>query len=493
MNRISAVLAVALAGVACGQPGDLSLMDSSADSQDSLGQESPSAAPDLSAARDWWAIHVISARAERPLDGPDETLEVVYRGEEAAVERYGSLLLMEGDIAVTPTDLEPPRDSRASGLIEKGVSRQGIGFRWPGGVIPYRFGTYDIAGTTLTGSLSQAQRQLILDAMEDWEEAVPALSFRDRDANDSNFITFNLSSVCSSALGRGAGDSELNGQNGVPSALAGEQLIRITDGCLNTFSIHHEIGHALGLFHEQTRVDQVGAGQVQINWGSIQGCPDTATQASQCGAAACSANPALCGCAAPYVAASCDKFRNFVSGGSRRDMFDHDFDSVMHYPTTAFTKAGAGPSITVLAIDPNTMLPYDVGQRDHLSGLDIASVAALYPRLRLQDVLFARTGAQALCRLDGRRDDANTNFAITGLPSGTHANDLMDTDSLGEGDYSVSCRAFSGFWASSYSYPASTRTFNPANLPQSQREQYEVSNTRVRLLNPGLIAVLFGA
>jgi hypothetical protein len=432
--------------------------------------------------------HVSIESMERPASTPDEVVRISYRGEEVLAERHGSLWLVEGDITVTESELKQ-EDPSSRG--NKGVSRQGANRRWPNGVVPFRFGTYNIAGTTLNGTLTAAEQQTIRDAMAAWSLAAPRLRFRDRIASDANFITFNRSSVCSSPVGVSAGDAE------VANPLAGEQIIRLAPGCIANFSVHHEIAHSLGLHHEMTRADQATAGKVQINWGNVLGCPNAATSAAGCGASACTTTPANCGCASPYDSDDCDRFHNFVSNAQRSDIFGHDFDSVMHYGTNAFAKAGAGNTITVLENDPATGAPYAVGQRNHLSLNDMKSMRVLYPVWRVHTTFFARTGRYPLCTLEGREDDANINRTVSGdAVVAAHQNGrelITDVFGLGFGsaDLSLTCSAEAVFWASNYGYPAPTRTVDPASLPANQRETFTATVT-LRILNPGLIPVMFG-
>lgn len=434
--------------------------------------------------RDWWNNTREIGDSEGPHRAPDELIDVNYRGRPVTVERYGSLLLLEGDVQVTSADIE---DEHGEGeLVQKGVSRQGRNFQWPGGVVPFRFGTYNnIADDgTLSGSLSTTQRGVIEDALDELMALVPGLTFRPRVASDANFITFNLSSVCSSSIGRAPGDSELGN-----AALPGEQIIRLSAGCVNRGVVQHEVAHALGVHHEQTRKDRDSF--VRVNWGNVQGCPNNATSAADCDG--CPGNPQACGCTQAQVNNNtCRRAHNFGTDNARSNLFGYDYESVMHYGVREFAKSGAGDSLTVLKNDPQTGAPYAVGQRSRVSNTDVAVLRALYPVMHVHDVLFARTGKTTLCRFDGRAEDANTNYSVSGgIPSSAMSGALVDTNKLTEGSYTVTCSATSAFWSQNYDYPAYTRTINPSNVSSSNRETYTASNVRVRVLNPGLIATLF--
>ena len=100
----------------------------------------------------------------------------------------------------------------------------------------------------------------------------------------------------------------------------------------------HEIGHAVGLWHEQSREDRDR--NVRINWANIQAGQE-------------------------------HNFNQHITDGD--DIGAYDFGSIMHYGPTAFTSNGQ-PTIVTLGGQA-------IGQRTGLSAGDIAAVTAMYPQL----------------------------------------------------------------------------------------------------------------
>merc|ERR1712121_45203 len=129
--------------------------------------------------------------------------------------------MFEGDIQVTPEQME---------RLKKGTNSFGsiVGRRWPGGKIPYY----------IENSIGYSGRQQIQAAINEYH-AKTCLRFTQR-TNQRNYISFYAGSGYHSPVG-------MQGVNRISLA---------TGGCQYKGTIMHEIGHSIGLLHEQSRPDR---------------------------------------------------------------------------------------------------------------------------------------------------------------------------------------------------------------------------------------------
>ncbi len=181
---------------------------------------------------------------------------------------------------------------------------------WTNGIIPYEF----------DANVNATNQARTLAAMAEWE-AVANVDFIPR-TSQSNYLHIQSSNVNSSFVGMIGGGQNLNMFN-----------------WSFRFIIAHELGHALGVLHEQQRPDRNSF--VTINTSNIS-------------------------------SGALGNF-NLVSGASTVGAYD--FDSVLHYGQFAFSNNGQ-PTITVLP--PNQAFQNQIGQREHLSILDAQGMANMY-------------------------------------------------------------------------------------------------------------------
>jgi hypothetical protein len=241
--------------------------------------------------------------------------------------------LCQGDIilARTPKEIE-----RLSHKIVKGVGIRGERFRWPDntkkGEIPY----------TIEPNFPKQDR--VIKAIQHWESKTRIRFIKRTDKNAQyypNYLTFMRyydpthphEYFCASDVGmRG-----------------GQQGTEISDEC-TLGAVMHEIGHTVGLYHEQSRTDRDTF--VKILWDNIE---------------------------------EVNKPQFDKVDGTQRDSdgpivgdntYIYDLCSIMHYTKNAFSKNGK-PTIEVLL--PSTMSGCtSIGQRVGLSFGDIAAIDRIY-------------------------------------------------------------------------------------------------------------------
>jgi len=136
----------------------------------------------------------------------------------------GSEERFEGDMVLTDEQLR-----QLNGTAD--VERNGLtntGARWPNAVVPY----------TIASSFSNSERNRIRQAMDDYE-ARTCITFVER-TNQANYVRIFESGGCWSYVGR----------------IGGGQRLSLGSGCVSNKIIQHELMHAIGFFHEQSRCDR---------------------------------------------------------------------------------------------------------------------------------------------------------------------------------------------------------------------------------------------
>lgn len=205
----------------------------------------------------------------------------------------------QGDILLAPS--QP---------MQAGLGITPRSYLWPDRLVPYE----------IHSNLPNQER--VTDAIKHWEEHT-SLRFVERTSANAhqypNYILFRPGNGCSSYVG-------MQGKM---------QPINLASAC-STGNTIHEIGHAIGLWHEQSRSDRDE--YVDVRYENI----------------------------ISLYAFNFDKQED-----NGQDLGEYDYGSIMHYPRWAFSRNGKD---TIVPLDPNA----EIGQRDGLSADDIAAVEEMY-------------------------------------------------------------------------------------------------------------------
>lgn len=253
-----------------------------------------------------------------PVDGPAKQAYisgVTFPPRPVFYAPAAGLAIFEGDIVLGTVQEFEDQAAYLDGLDDNTVIGQstviaGQRYRWPNGVVPY----------DIHGDLPDAER--VVEAIRHWQERT-AIRFVERSPDNASqlphWVTFQPADGCAAAVGMQGGN----------------QVVHLGDHC-HLGKVMHEIGHVIGLWHEQSREDRDDF--VVIHTDNID--PDQAFN-----------------------------FDQHIADGD--DVGPYDYRSIMHYPRDAFSWNGEP---TIEPVDPGV----EIGQRTGLSDGDVAAVATIY-------------------------------------------------------------------------------------------------------------------
>lgn len=223
-------------------------------------------------------------------------------------EEKNGFAVVEGDIL-----LGKLADLKKQGAIV--ITKVG-GTRWPQGVFPF----------SIAQEMPIVTKIAIFQAIDHLQKNTHVEFVELNDTNRHQYPDFvhflpAKGTTCNSEVGR----------------TGGEQVINLAPRCTKG-NIVHEIGHALGLWHEQSRADRNNYIRI-VRENIIE----------------------------EYI----DNFDQQLSDG--KDLGEYDYNSIMHYGMYAFSKNGEK---TIIPLHDNVV----IGQRKHLSEKDIAAINEMYPQ-----------------------------------------------------------------------------------------------------------------
>lgn len=226
-------------------------------------------------------------------------LPLANKAQQITVEVIDNLVIYEGDIILGPLVAFTGQDA---------VAIDGASYRWPNSTIPY---------VISSGHPKKSDIEWAIAHINDNTN----LCLIPRTTQD-DYVQFISGSGCASSVGRQTGRQD------------------ILVGNCSRGSIAHEILHAAGLWHEQSREDRDNF--ITINLANVQD-------------------------------GKAHNFNKHVADGT--DIGSYDYGSIMHYGKTAFSKNGNN---TIDIKIPPGAASTSIGQRNGLSTKDKAAVNNLY-------------------------------------------------------------------------------------------------------------------
>jgi len=282
-----------------------------------------------------------STQQDEYLSGPSGEpiqLEYTFPGDDQPTAIQAELLdgvvLIEGDISLGT--LGELSIANLTPLSHGAPTGRWLDTAAPNAAVPY---TYEVPYAISSDFSDDYVATVIEPAIQHWNDNTNLrLNERNGEADYVEFVT--ADSRCSSSVGR----------------VGGRQEIRLDeDRCTRVATVIHEIGHAIGLKHEQQRSDRDEHVEIIVE----------------------NIDPA-------------DKIGNFTIYSAGHPLGAYGFTSIMHYSSTAFGRVDDDGNrlATIVSVGGETIAPANV-----LTAGDLAGVRRLYPERELPFVDITAPGS----------------------------------------------------------------------------------------------------